>query len=151
MNDSQKKVYSEIKGIMKICKDGEVGYRNAAERIEEESTSTLFLRLSQQRKAFYSELEREVEIFFGEAPLPGTSIKGDMHHIWQDVKATFTGNSAEEIIEECIRGEKAALKEYETVLIKQEMPLAFQEILAKQGSLIKSALAQMELLETAVD
>jgi len=90
-------------------------------------------------------------IYFGETPETGTSIKGDLHHIWQDVKATFTGNSSEEIIEECIRGERAALEAYENVLVKQELPFAFQELIAKQGSLIKSALAQMELLENAVD
>ena len=151
MNNQQKVANETLKSIMQICKDGEKGYKNAAENTKEGNLNTLFLRMSQQRATFYSELKREMELMFGEEYKPEGTLTGSIHRLWQDTKATFTGNSSEEVIEECIRGEKVAIKAYKQALDTNDMPQAIHDKLQEQYTVITSTLMQMELLEEAVD
>jgi len=151
MTNQQKVAYEVLKGIMKICKDGEKGYRNAADNVNEGNINTLFVRMAQQRATFHAELENEMRILFGKEPEIKGSWSGAIHRLWQDTKATFSGDSAEEIIEECIRGEKAAIRAYKSALEMNDLPEAVRDRLKDQYRVITSTLVQMELLEEAVD
>ena len=150
MTDTQKEVYETTKSIMQICKDGEKGYKNAAENIDNRNLETLFIKLSQQRKVFYMDLEEEVRVLYGKDVYTDGTFKGAAHRMWQDTKATFSGDTTDSTLEECIRGEKAALEAYQEAMTVS-LPASIMDRMEEQYGMISSSLMQMETLEVAAD
>ncbi|VVQ26675.1 hypothetical protein PS928_06848 [Pseudomonas fluorescens] len=64
-----------------------------------------------------SELQAQVRSLGGD-PETSTSVSGDMHRRWVDVKAMFTGKDEEAVLNEAERGEDHALKAYKDALEK---------------------------------
>ena len=54
----------------------------------------------------------------GGDPETSTSVSGDLHRRWVDVKAMFTGKDEEAVLNEAERGEDHALKAYKEALEK---------------------------------
>ena len=64
-----------------------------------------------------------------------------------DTKALFSANDAESMLEESIRGEKAAVSEYEDALKDTALPLSTATLLSNQMQSIKSDLNTIKFLE----
>jgi len=64
-----------------------------------------------------------------------------------DTKALFSVNTAEAMLEESIRGEKTAVKDYEEVLKDTAIPPNTSQLLTKQMNSIKSDLNTIKFLE----
>jgi uncharacterized protein (TIGR02284 family) len=67
-----------------------------------------------------------------------------------DTKAFFTSDNDESMLEEAIKGEKAALEEYQDVLGKS-MPQGAKTVLQQQCSMIENGLGRIRTLEDIVD
>lgn len=131
--------------LEKTC-DAEKGYRKAAENTDNANLKAFFLRKSNERTNFKSELKTEINLFGEEADTRG-SAKGDMHRAWMDTKAFFSADNAESMLEESIRGEKAAVKEYEDVLTEAQLPSGTKTLLTRQMNTIQRDLDQIKRLE----
>jgi len=145
----QKRLKNDLQKIIEICKDGVKGYETAAENIRNDEMKTLFLRLSQQRKAFIEDLKNEA-LKLGIEPEESASVQGFFHRSWIATKAVFSNNSNEKVIEESMTGEKAALETYDEVLGAPEIPRYLKELLVEQQRLIKVAIQQLSGLKTEV-
>ena len=65
-----------------------------------------------------------------------------------DVKALFKENSENAVLEECIRGEKALIDEYNQVLSKQAiLPSSTANLLVKQRNEIQEAIDNVKWFE----
>lgn len=64
-----------------------------------------------------------------------------------DVKALFSLDSAEAMLAEAIRGEKAAVEEYKEVLEDTSLPTTTASILRGQKEAIENGLANIRMLE----
>ena len=53
-------VISLVNGLIEVCKDGQEGFKTAAEGIEDSSMKTLFYEYSQQRAQFAGDLQNEL-------------------------------------------------------------------------------------------
>jgi uncharacterized protein (TIGR02284 family) len=106
--------------LITICKDGEFGFKTAAEDVRVPELQTLFRRYAAQRAMFASDLQRAVVNLGGEPEDQG-SLTGLMHREWMDVKSAVTERSAASILDECVRGEETAVKAYAEAL---HQPLA---------------------------
>ena len=54
------KVISTLNNLIETCKDGQDGFRQAAEGVKHTELKTLFLTYAQQRAQFAGELQSEV-------------------------------------------------------------------------------------------
>ena len=64
-----------------------------------------------------------------------------------EIKSTLSVDNDEAMLEESIRGEKAALKEFEQVLETEYLSLEMRNILSKQYSIIKNDLETIKTLD----
>lgn len=142
----QKFLKNSLETIVEICEDGINGYETAAETIHDESLKTLFLRIAQQRKGFVEELKNEANRLGIELDDSGT-VKGFFHRTWLAAKATLSADTNEKVIEESMKGEKYAVDTYSKAMEGENLPVYLEETLAKQQSLIKATILQLEGLK----
>lgn len=115
MTKNTKDTVSTLNGLIETCKDGENGFRAAAEAVEDPSLRRLFQSYAQQRAEFSSELQTEVRSL-AEDPADSGHIAGALHRGWLNIKAVVTGKDEGAIISECERGEDVAVRNYEEAL-----------------------------------
>ena len=112
---STDEIISTLNGLIETCKDGEKGFREAAEGVDDSRLRSLFEQYSQQRGEFARELQFEVTSLGG-SPEKSGSISGAMHRGWINMKSAVTGKDRKGIIAEAERGEDSAVKTYREAL-----------------------------------
>lgn len=148
MTNQHEQVVKTLNQLIKLCNDGNRGYKEAAEQIENEEISTILYRLSQQRALFEAELKNEVRNLGGSTEDRGPdesegTLLGNLHRKWIDLKEKLTSKEYEAVLEECKRGDKNAYEAYEEAL-KANLPEYIKEMLVNQLHLIKGAYTQLE-------
>ena len=148
MTNQHEHVIKTINGLIKLCNDGNKGYKNAAEQIENEEIRTILYRLSQQRALFESELKAEVRNLGGTVADAGPdeaegTLLGNLHRKWIDLKDKLSSKEYEAVLQECKRGDKAAFEAYEEAL-KGNLPAYIKDIVQNQHHLIKGAYTQLQ-------
>jgi uncharacterized protein (TIGR02284 family) len=150
MAEKNTEVIDHLNDLVETCKDGEKGYRDAAEAIAEEGDAelrTLFNTYAQQRARFAAELQNEV-LRRGGDPAKSGHVSGALHRGWMNLKAAVTGKDEASIIAECENGEHAAMRNYENVL-KQNLPSDILAIAETQYAEIRQAHDRIVSLERA--
>ena len=132
--------------------DAEQGYAHAADKVAESSPflASFFKNQSELRLEIGHELKTLIGKYGGE-PDKGASAAAKAHQIWITVKDLVTGSSEEAILEECERGEGAALEEYNEAITKEGLPEDVRTCLLKQRNRISSALAEVRAKEEIAD
>lgn len=125
-----KDVISVLNDLIETSKDGEKGFRTCAEDIKRPELKTLFLTRAQGCGAAAAELQQLVRTLGGD-PETSTSMAGDMHRRWVDLKALVTGKDDEAILNECERGEDVAMKAYRKALEK-DLPVTIRNVVEQQ-------------------
>ncbi len=136
---SNKEIISMLEGLVEICKDGQQGYKNAADDIKDKELKKMLMDYSVQREKFIYELQRIMKSLGAQVEFsgPGT-ILGVLHRRWMDIKFGLAGNNAEAIFRECLRGENGALQRYREVL-KSDLPADIKTVVNKQAEEIQEA------------
>ena len=145
MVEQQEDQVNWLNRLIEICRDGNTGYKTAASKIENDELKTILYRLSQQRALFEAELQNEVRGLGGKEEHSGTSA-GTLHRAWMNVKEAFSSDDTESLLEECKRGDKAAVEVYEKAL-KADLPAFLKEKVQEQFNLIKGAITQLNEFE----
>jgi len=140
-------VISTLNGLIETCKDGQEGFRQAAEGVDNSELKTLFNTYSQQRAQFAAELQNEVRRLGGD-PEKTSSTAGALHRGWINIKSAVTGKDESSIIAECERGEDSAVSTYEDAL-KENLPADIQTLLQRQFGQVKEAHDRIRALERA--
>lgn len=134
---SNDETISLINGLIETCRDGQEGFKQAAEGISRSDIKTAFYEFSQQRASFVGELQDIVRTLGGDPENSG-SIAGTLHRGWMNIKATVAGDDDQAILNECERGEDAAKDAYDKAL-KQELPAYIRQTLQTQNLIIVAA------------
>ena len=92
-------VISTINGLIETCKDGQEGYQQAAEGVQNSALKTLFYEYGQQRSQFSGELQELVRELGG-SPENSGSFTGALHRGWIDIKSIVTGKDEGAILNE---------------------------------------------------
>jgi uncharacterized protein (TIGR02284 family) len=129
-----------LNAILQKTYDAEKGFDKAAENCTAKSLATWFAERALDRHRFANEIKREISNF-GEDYEKSGSIAGGAHRAWMDVKALFAADNDEAMLEEAIRGEKAALEEYQDALKEQDLPRSVFTLLTSQMAQIDYGLA----------
>ena len=119
MTDLNKEAISVLNDLIETSKDGQEGFKTCAEDIKHPELKALFAKRSADCAAAAAELQAAVRQLGGD-PETSTSVAGDLHRRWVDVKSIFTGKDEEAVLNEAERGEDHALKAYKEALAKIE-------------------------------
>ena len=117
MTDLNKEAISILNDLIEASKDGQEGFKSCAEDIKHPELKALFAKRSADCAAAAAELQAQVRALGGD-PETSTSVAGDLHRRWVDVKSVFTGKDEEAVLNEAERGEDHALKAYKEALEK---------------------------------
>lgn len=139
-----------LHGIFEKNVDAWKGYENAAKNAKSHNLKLFFERKARERHTFNQELRREIMANYGEIETDG-SATGAVHRAWMDIKSFFTGNNDEAMLEECIRGDRAAQDEYEDILEDQDLPISIATIIRDQKMKIGADLFKIKTLEDLSD
>src|SRR4030095_11380463 len=114
------KTIATLNDLIETCQDGHEGFREAAEGASGSDLKTLFMKYSNERAAYSSELQDLVK-GLGGTPEHSGSLTAALHRGWMDIKDAIAGNDDAAILNECERGEDSAKKAYQEAL-KTELP-----------------------------
>lgn len=146
METTNEKVYKEIREILEKNRDAEKGYAKAADKAESTVLKSYFTKKSNDRREFNAKLVRELQTAYTDFD-PNGSFAGNIHRAWMDVKALFSMDNDEAMLEEAIRGDKAAIDEYDDVLDKFNLPTGLRYLLSEQREKIQMEVDQNKTLE----
>ncbi|WP_047547599.1 ferritin-like domain-containing protein [Psychroserpens sp. Hel_I_66] len=146
MSTYTKEVGKKLNDLLEKTYDAEKGYKKAAENVEHAALKSYFSQKAQERYNFGHELKSEIKSFNQDVD-KGGSVAGTMHRAWMDVKSLFSADDEESMLEEAIRGEKAAVDEYQDVLSETSLPSSTKTILTSQKNTIENGLSNIKRLE----
>jgi uncharacterized protein (TIGR02284 family) len=143
--DSVDQVASTLSQLIQTCKDGEEGFRVAAEAVDDLNLKHLLESYSQQRSEFASELQAEMARLAQDPPQSG-HLSASLHRGWMEIKSAATGRDEATIIAECERGEDAAVQAYQQAL-DSALPPDLRAVAERQFLKVKEAHDQIRSLE----
>ncbi|MDR6605335.1 PA2169 family four-helix-bundle protein [Pseudomonas synxantha] len=117
MTDMNKEAISVLNDLIETSKDGQAGFKTCAEDIKHPELKNLFIKRSADCGVAAEQLQSAVRSMGGD-PQTSTSVSGDLHRRWIDVKSMLTGKGEESVLNEAERGEDHALKAYRDAMEK---------------------------------
>jgi len=141
-------VRSTLNDLIQTLKDGEEGFRSAAEHASSSSLRSKFQEFEAQRADFAGELQSLVATM-GEEPAKSGSTAGAIHRGWIGLKSAITGNDDHAILAEAERGEDSAVKNYRDALSKN-LPSETRAMIDLQYREIQAAHNQIRALRDSV-
>ncbi|GAL68374.1 ferritin-like domain-containing protein [Jejuia pallidilutea] len=136
----------KLNDLLEKTYDAEKGFKKAAENVDNPSLKNYFKQKADERYNFGHDLKNEI-VSFGENVDKGGSATGSVHRTWMDVKALFSFDNEESMLEEAIRGEKAAISEYEDIINDKSVPESTKSLLISQKNQIENGLSKIKVLE----
>ncbi len=127
---------STLNNLIEACKDGQNGFKEAAEGVERSDLKSLFYEASQQRSQFAGELQSLVRELGGD-PEDSGSVSAAIHRGWINIKSVVTGKDETAILNECERGEDSAVSSYKDAL-EEDLPANVRTIVQKQADTVKA-------------
>ena len=117
MSNPNKDVIDVLNDLIEYSKDGEKGFKASADDVKNPELKAFFVQRAGECANAASELQGEVRRLGGD-PETSTSISGDLHRGWVNLKSMVTGKDEEAVLNEAERGEDHALKAYRDAMEK---------------------------------
>lgn len=147
MAQSKENTAAVLNNLVQTCLDGEEGFKNAADSVQEAHLRMLFCEFSQQRAQLAAELQQEIHRL-GEMPETSGSVGGSLHRGWMNLKAAVTGHDDHAILAECERGEDVAVNAYEKAL-EEDLPADVRVVINRQYLAVKASHDRVRDMEKA--
>ncbi|MDQ3072814.1 MAG: PA2169 family four-helix-bundle protein [Bacteroidota bacterium] len=148
MQAHNEEAIKQLNDLIEYCKDGQHGYKTAAEDVDNNQLKSTFQNFAQQREQFVSELKNEVRNLGGDPDKHG-SATGALHRTWIDIKSVVAGGDAKAILAECDRGDSAAEKAYDEAL-RANLPSSALSVVRKQHDEVRGARNQIRSLSDTI-
>ena len=126
-----------VEKLIETCKDGENGYRDAAEHVKRADLKTFFNEQSLERAKFAGELQAELPRLGQHDKKDSGSVSAAVHRDWIDTKVGLGGGD-KTILESVERGEDSAKAAYEKALTSP-LPANIVQIVQRQAGSVKQA------------
>lgn len=149
MNSDTKKTVETLNDLIETLRDGQHGYKTAAEDVEAPELAQMFNRYSEQRAEFVTELQTRVRSLGADVEESG-SVAGSMHRGWINIKSALSTNEPQAVLAEAERGEDAAVDAYEKALNNEDLDLATRDIITRQYQEVKAAHDKVKQLRDGI-
>lgn len=123
-------VVDTLNDLLECSRDGEYGFRECAEHCKDSDIRTLLNRRADDCRAGAVELQSLIRQYGGDTDEGGT-VAGALHRGWVSVRGVLSGHSTQSMLDECERGEDAALARYRKA-VKQSLPADVRAVVARQ-------------------
>ena len=130
-------VISTLNNLIETNKDGQNGFKEAAEGVQNSDIKSAFYEYAQQRSQFAGELQTAVRELGGDPENSG-SVSGAIHRGWINIKSAVTGQDDTAILNEAERGEDSAKAAYKSAL-EEELPANIRAIVERQSAAVGQA------------
>jgi len=124
-------IVDTLNDLIETSKDGELGFTACAKHVSTADLQELFARRATECRIAVDELQTLVSEYGGK-PDTGGSASGALHRGWVAVRGSLAGYSDQAMLEECERGEDAALARYRAALKSDTLPEAVRALVARQ-------------------
>ncbi|GHC41478.1 ferritin-like domain-containing protein [Roseibacillus persicicus] len=121
------------------------GYKHAAILTDNPELTLFFVANAEQREQFALELEGHLRQR-GIEPDDGSSITGKLHQTWMAVVSKFSGDETG-LLDECERGEEAAINDYEEALSSFQLPTDVVATVERQRDQLREELRNLKTLQ----
>ena len=145
--ETNEKAINHLNELLEKNLDAEKGYREASEQVGHPPLASFMKNNATVRGQFAQELRGEV-VSLGGTPTESTSVASGLHRTWISLKESFSSNDHEAVLDECIRGEEAALKDYDEAIESGILSHASQTIVEKQKIQVNEALSKVRSLKS---
>ncbi len=136
MSITYEHLYSLIKDVLEKNRDAHNGFLKAAEMAKQKDIKLFFTQNAHHRGLFNDRLLSELQTAFNVPKMEG-SLTGTIHSkAWRDPNM-FLDASEEAMLQESLRGDTAALKDYENLLKHPNLPSNIRFIIKEQVTVIK--------------
>ncbi len=135
----QKETISTINNLIETLKDGQDGFRQAAEAVKNPELRSVFNQFSMQRSRFAGELQSQAIGLGDHTPEDSGSTAGSLHRAWINLKSAITKQDDHAILAECERGEDSTVAAYKKAMDEEELAAPVREIVSRQYAEVKSA------------
>ena len=130
---------SILNDLIETLKDGQQGFREAAEDVKSSDLKTLFSEYSLQRSQFAGELQSLAHSLGEKEPATAGSVSGALHRGWINLKSALSSKDEHAILAECERGEDSAVAAYTKALAEEGLPGHVTATLQTQYKAVKAA------------
>lgn len=135
---------NELNTLIARNYDAEEGFKTAAEKAKAPGLKKYFSKRAKMHYDFGHDIKNEIKSLGGEVD-KGTSVKGDLHRTWLNIKSAVAGDTDEALVEECLRGQKVAEEDYQNAVGKLDNNIA-SKLAVHKGTIVDSVneLKQLE-------
>lgn len=140
---------STLNSLIETLKDGQNGFREAAEASDDSTLKQTLSEYSLQRSRFAGELQAQVVVLGESDPEDSGSVIAAVHRGWIDLKAAVTSHDRHAILAECERGEDSAVAAYRKAL-EADLPADVRQTVAAQQAEVQQAHDRIKALRDAV-
>jgi len=128
---------SVVENLIETCRDGEKGYRDAAQHVKAADLKAFFNEQSLERSRFAQELEPELDKLGKPDKKVSGSASGAIHRAWIDTKVNL-GAGDKAVLESVEAGEDNAKDTYNKAL-GGALPPSLMEIVRRQAASVQRA------------
>ena len=125
--------------LIATCKDGEEGFRMAAEEAKAPDLKALCQEYSSQRAAFAAELQSKARAKGEPDPTDSGSMSAAIHRTWMKVRDALSTRDDHAVMAECERGEDIAVAAYRKAMEEKEVPTDVLAVISSQYAQVKAA------------
>jgi uncharacterized protein (TIGR02284 family) len=143
----QNNVVSVLEDLIETCRDGQKGYKDAAEHAKRSDLKTYFYEQSLERGRFAEELQAELPRLGKPDKKVSGSVSAAMHRAWIDTKVTM-GAGDHSILESVESGEDNAKESYQKALAAA-LPTDIAQTVRKQAESVQRAHDKVKMLRDA--
>lgn len=123
-------VVEVLNDLLENCRDGEYGFRTCSQQAESPELKAAFEMRAADCERAGVELKAAI-VSLGGDPAEGGTASGALHRGWVTLRASVSAVNDLDILEECERGEDAALARYREA-IEQPLPSSIAAIVRRQ-------------------
>ncbi len=149
MSNINDDIVDTLNDLIETCRDGELGFNACAERVSSSELRRVFLQRAAECRQAAEELKPYVLQYGGEPETEG-STSGALHRGWVAVRGSLAGFTDKAMLEECERGEDAALARYRAALKDDALPEPLRAVVARQQLGVQANHDQIKRLRDAV-
>lgn len=139
-----------LNDLILINNDRIEGYERGRKELKDGDADlkSLFLNMISESQKHKMALATEVSAL-GEDIETGTTNSGKIYRVWMDVKAIFTGNDRQTVLNNCEFGEDAAQNAYKMALEEEDLPANIRELISDQKASLRTSHDEIKRLRDA--